>query len=68
MVTFTQSYNYIRPFEGNREGDVAPGDNEFDSPALWDPGREIFSADAQRLFRAAVNQRHPCLGRLLFLN
>ena len=26
--------NYIRPFEGNRETDVAPSENEFDTPAL----------------------------------
>ena len=25
---------YIRPFEGNLEVDVAPGENQFDSPAL----------------------------------
>ena len=25
---------YIRPFEGNRKADVAPGENEFDTPAL----------------------------------
>ena len=25
---------YIRPFEGNGEADVAPGENEFDTPAL----------------------------------
>ena len=24
---------YIRPFEGNREADVAPGENEFGTPA-----------------------------------
>ena len=29
-----QSKNYIWPFEGNREADVAPGENEFDTPAL----------------------------------
>ena len=23
--------NYIRPFEGNHEADVAPGENEFDT-------------------------------------
>ena len=26
--------NYIQLFEGNREADVAPGENEFDIPAL----------------------------------
>ena len=26
--------NYIRPFEGNREAYVAPGEKEFDTPAL----------------------------------
>ena len=26
---------YIWPFEDNLEADVAPGDNEFDIPALW---------------------------------
>ena len=25
---------YIWPFEGNREADVAPGENEFDTPGL----------------------------------
>ena len=29
-----QCWNYIRPFEGNREAGVAPGENEFDTPAL----------------------------------
>ena len=24
----------MRPFEGNREADVAPGENEFDSPEI----------------------------------
>ena len=28
--------NYIRPFEGNREADVAPGENEFDTPDVDD--------------------------------
>ena len=23
------------PFEGNHEAEVAPGGNEFDTPALW---------------------------------
>ena len=26
--------NYIQPFEGNREADVAPGENELDTPAV----------------------------------
>ena len=26
--------NYIRPFEGNCEADVASGENEFDTPGL----------------------------------
>ena len=26
--------NYIRPFEGNHEADVAPGKNDFDTPTL----------------------------------
>ena len=26
--------SYIRPFEGNREADVAPSENEFDTPAI----------------------------------
>ena len=26
--------NYIRPFEGNREADVALGENEFDTLVL----------------------------------
>ena len=34
MVKFIQSENYIQPFEGNREADVAPGENEFDTPVL----------------------------------
>ena len=34
VVTFIQSSNYIWPFEGNLEADVAPGENEFDTPAL----------------------------------
>ena len=39
VVTFTQSQSYIRPFEGNREADVAPGENEFDAPVLdYKPG------------------------------
>ena len=29
-----QSENYIRPFEGNREADVAPGEDELDAPGL----------------------------------
>ena len=29
-----QSWNYIRLFEGNREADVAPSENEFDTPEL----------------------------------
>ena len=28
-----QCSNYIRPFEDNRQADVAPGENEFDTPA-----------------------------------
>ena len=32
--------NYIRPFEGNHEADVAPRENEFDTPALEDNIRE----------------------------
>ena len=28
--------NLFRPFEGNHEADVAPGENEFDTPALND--------------------------------
>ena len=31
-----KSWNYIRPFEGNCEADVAPHENEFDTPHLWD--------------------------------
>ena len=26
--------NYIRPFEGNREADVASGENDFHTPGL----------------------------------
>ena len=26
--------NHIRPFEGNHKADVAPGENEFDTPAV----------------------------------
>ena len=31
-VTFIQSSNYIWPFEGNLEADMAPSENEFDTP------------------------------------
>ena len=34
VATFVQSYNYIRPFEGNLEADVAPSGSEFDTPVL----------------------------------
>ena len=34
VVTFIQSQSYIWPFEGSCEADVAPGENEFDTPAL----------------------------------
>ena len=30
-----QSWNYIRLFEGNREADVAPNENELDTPGLY---------------------------------
>ena len=30
---FTQSENYVWPFEGNLEADVAPRENEYDTPA-----------------------------------
>ena len=33
-MTFIESYSYTQPFEGNREADVAPGENEFDTPGL----------------------------------
>ena len=33
-----------RPFEGNRKADVAPGDNEFDTPAPADSGKSRCSA------------------------
>ena len=33
-VTFIPSSNYIRPFEGKREADVAPSENEFDTIVL----------------------------------
>ena len=38
-LTLRSSYIYtaltlFRPFEGNGEADVAPGENEFDTPAL----------------------------------
>ena len=26
--------SYIRPFEGNLKADVAPGENEFDTPGV----------------------------------
>ena len=32
---------YIQPLEGNREADVAPGENEFHNPAIED----TFKAD-----------------------
>ena len=32
-----QLLNYIRPFEGNLEADVAPGENEFDTPGIESP-------------------------------
>ena len=34
VVTFILSYNYIWLFEGNYKADVAPGENEFDTPEL----------------------------------
>ena len=30
-----RSWNYIQPFESNCEADVAPGENEFDTPDLY---------------------------------
>ena len=39
----------FRPFEGNREADVAPGENEFDTPSLegidLKKGRLLINAD-----------------------
>ena len=32
---------YIQPFEGNRKADVAPSENEFDTPARRWTGGEI---------------------------
>ena len=32
VVTLIQSSNDIQPFEGNCEADVAPSENEFDTP------------------------------------
>ena len=32
---FIKSYSHIQPFEGNLEADVAPGENEFDTPDLY---------------------------------
>ena len=37
VVTITQSYNHIQPFEGDRKADVAPSGNQPDAPA---PGEE----------------------------
>lgn len=33
-VTSPARENYISPFEGNCKADVAPGENQFDTPCL----------------------------------
>ena len=43
-----QVLNYTRSFEGNFEADVAPGENEFDTPGLgerqsWRGGQTLDS-------------------------
>ena len=40
-----QSKNDIRPFEGNCEADVAPRENEFDTPALAGKAAELVKAN-----------------------
>lgn len=47
---FLQCFKEILPFEGNDETDVAPGDNECDSPALSIPAH---TARGQRAHRGA---------------
>ena len=37
----------IRPFEGNLEADVAPGENEFDTPALRDSPHTFSEKDTE---------------------
>ena len=32
--------NYIQPFEGNHKADVAPSENEFDTPALEEADKD----------------------------
>ena len=46
--------SYIRPFEGNLKADVAPGENEFDTPAL----KESESTPFRRF-----QWPPPCLGK-----
>ena len=33
---------YIQPFEGNYEADVAPGENEFDTPTLDNETSQVY--------------------------
>ena len=52
-VTVSGSYiytviNYIWPFEGNREADVAPGEHEFDTPAIKNQIVNILSSEGHR--------------------
>ena len=40
---------FIRPFEGNCKGDMAPGENEFDTPALDPPSpHRLFCENSKR--------------------
>ena len=50
--------NYIRPFEGNRETDVAPSENEFDTPVLRSYS-EIVSLQALNLFQYKWTLKPP---------
>ena len=34
---------YVQPFEGNHEADMAPGENAFDTPALYLPKKHSLS-------------------------
>ena len=47
--------NYIRPFEGNLEADVAPSENEFNTPAL-DPS--LGTATLPCPWRSCADRQH----------
>ena len=52
--------NYIQPFEGNRGADVAPGENEFDTPGLpgdWENGRQPACEDQVICTQVVMNQK-----------